>query len=168
MVYMNIIRAFCSLAFVASAVAATACGSPADVAGAYSISITNKENGCGFANWTVGATSVGIPATVTQQGENASAEIGGGAGVVLDLLLGSRSYVGSVDGDDVSLRIQGTRGQTKGNCAYTWNSNLSATLNGDVLTGSIEYTTATNGNSDCATIAGCVSSQAFNGTRPPR
>jgi hypothetical protein len=152
--------------FVACAPAA-GCSDPVQAAGTYTVSITNKDNGCELGTWTVGASNAGIPVVITQSGESATAEVGGAAGVVLDFALGSRSYKGNVDGKDLALKLEGTRGQQKGNCAYTLNSEISASLNGDALVGSIKYKAATNGNSDCGTLTACVSTQDFNGTRPP-
>jgi hypothetical protein len=53
-------------------------------------------------------------------------------------------------------------------CTFTFNSEIHATIDGDVLTGEIDYLSATNGNPDCAAVASCRSLQNFNGTRPPR
>jgi len=39
---------------------------------------------------------------------------------------------------------------------------------GDTMTGRINYTPATNGNSDCAAVSGCLTYQEFNGSRPPQ
>ncbi|HUH05205.1 MAG TPA: hypothetical protein VML75_24570 [Kofleriaceae bacterium] len=145
-----------------------ACGSdPADVAGNYSIALTNGANGCDFENWDEGATAQNIDLTVTQDGENASATVGGLAGAYLEVVLGSRVYQGTVDGDHLHLQIFGTPSATEGNCTWTVNSTVRAELDGDVLTGTIDYTKATNGNPDCAAFEGCVTRQNFNGTRPP-
>lgn len=148
---------------------ATGCSSdPADVAGSFSISLTNRENGCALGNWMVGAQSTGVPVTITQSGATASADVGGLARVALDLALGNHVYQGDVDGNDIALKIIGSRAGQQGTCAYTLNSQIDATLAGDALAGTIKYTAATNGNADCGTLTGCVSTQDFNGTRPPR
>jgi hypothetical protein len=144
------------------------CSDPADVAGAFSISITNRENGCNLNPWTVGSQSTGVPVTITQSGSTASADVGGLARVALDLSLGAHVYQGEVDGNSLALKIQGTRAGQQGNCAYTLNSAIDATIDKDSLVGTIKYGAATNGNSDCAALTNCVSSQDFNGTRPPR
>ena len=145
------------------------CGSdPADVAGGFSISLTNRENGCALGNWTVGAQSAGVPVTITQSGATTSADVGGLARVALDLALGNHVYQGDVEGNDIALKIIGSRAGQQGTCVYTLNSQIDATLAGDALAGTIKYTAATNGNADCGTLTGCVSTQDFNGTRPPR
>jgi hypothetical protein len=144
-----------------------ACGSDADVAGNFTIALTNRDNGCNLNNWTVGDQSSGIPVTITQDGGTATADVGGGAGLVLDLALGAHVYTGDVDGNDLSLELFGTRGQTAGSCAFTYNSAIDGSISGDTLSGRIEYRAATNGSPECGTIEGCVSFQEFNGTRPP-
>lgn len=161
MVHVPRLLLWCSLALAA-------CGSdPADVAGDYSIALTNGANGCAFENWEEGSTAQNIALTVTQDGESASATVGGLAGAYVELVLGSRVYQGTVDGDQLHLQIFGTPSATEGNCTWTVNSTVRAELDGDVLTGTIDYTKATNGNPDCAAFEGCVTRQNFNGTRPP-
>src|SRR5262245_57064299 len=70
-------------------------GDPADVAGDYSISLTNGENGCDFANWMEGETATNVPVVITQGSEGeedqATAVVNGAAGTYLDLVLGSRT-----------------------------------------------------------------------------
>ncbi len=145
-------------------------GDPADVAGDYTVSLTSRENGCGFANWTEGDTATGIPVVITQDAEepsNATAVVNGAAGLYLDVVLGSRTYTGEVDGSSMHLTLFGTNSATQGNCTYTVNSEIDATLDGDVLEGDILYHTSTNSSPDCGTLEGCESRQEFNGTRPP-
>lgn len=142
-------------------------GEDADVAGDYSIALTNRTNGCMFENWTEGDTATAIPVVITQDASAVTATVNGGAGVVLDLVLGSRVYTGSVDGDHLVLEIFGTRSLMMGGCTYTINSVIDAELSGDALTGRIDYRSATNGSPDCGALEGCLSFQEFNGTRPP-
>ncbi|MDF1563591.1 MAG: hypothetical protein P1V51_11140 [Deltaproteobacteria bacterium] len=144
-----------------------ACG-PADVAGEYTISVTNRENECGWSNWTEGDQTTGVPVTVTQDGNDVTAVVGGLTRVLLDPVLGGHTFSGEIHGDGLDLTLYGTRSQTQGNCTYTTNANLLAEADGDVLTGEILYTEATNGNPDCDAIAECVTRQVFNGTRPPQ
>ena len=140
---------------------------PADVAGSYTIAVTNGENGCNFDNWTVGDTAENIPVTITQDGATASAAVEGPVALLLGLLLGSATYQGEVDGNQLDLTIFGTNSATEGNCVFTYNSVLDAELTGDVLQGEIRYEAATVDNPDCAAIEGCATIQRFNGTRPP-
>lgn len=140
---------------------------PANVEGNYTIAVTNRDNGCAFANWMVGGQSAGIPVTVTQTDTMVSAKIEGVTGSFVALALGSATYSGKIDGDHLELDLYGTRSQMSGNCAFTYNSVIVGDVDGDTLTGRVEYTAATNNNPDCTAIEGCLSFQEFNGTRPP-
>ena len=149
-------------------VSSSACGSPANVAGSYAVNLTNKDNGCQFANWTVGAMTSNVPITITQAGGEVTANVTGVAGTYLTVVLGSASFTGTIDGSSLSLKLFGTRSATKENCAYTINASLDAASSGDLIEGKINYESATNGSPDCGALQGCVTSQAFNGTRPPQ
>lgn len=142
--------------------------SPANIAGTYSVQITNGSNGCNLANYTVGNVTMDVGVTITQSGGSATATVTGTAGAYVQLVLGSDAFEGSVDGDDVDLQLDGTRAQTSGNCTYTYNAILTAALASNSLSGKIDYTPATNGNSDCAAIAGCITEQDFAGSRAPQ
>lgn len=154
-------------AFALFALTAACSSSPANVAGDYTIAVTNRDNGCNLANWTVGSSAQNIGVTITQSGSDAMATVNGVTGGYLNLALGSNVFSGTVDADHLSLTLFGTRSQTSGNCTFTYNAVIGADLNVDALTGTIDYTAKGNGNPDCATIDGCVSRQDFNGTRPP-
>lgn len=155
--------------FLGLAAILVGCGSdPINAEGTYSIAVTSRDNGCNFDNWTVGNTASNIEVVITQEGGAANAEVKGVTGGVLDLWLGARTFIGEVDGDELFLRLTGTRSQTTGNCTWTVNGEIDATLTGDVLVGRINYVGATNDASDCAPIEGCVTYQDFNGTRPPQ
>ena len=141
-------------------------GSDANVAGTYTLGITNRENGCNFMGYQVGAQSM-VSVNITQDGSDVSATVTGGGGFLLALVVGSNVYTGDVDGNDVDLEIIGDIGFTMGNCAYTYNSEIHATANDDSLEGRIEYRAVTNNNSDCASLTGCLTFQEFAGSRPP-
>src|SRR5262245_50701914 len=119
--YYRIMRAI----VVSLVLALVACGgSPADVAGNYTVSVTNGPNGCPFPNWTVGESATNIPVTVAQDGSNATATVEGGVGTVLMVGLGSRVFAGDVDGSGLDLELIGTAVQTSGSCEYTYNAHL--------------------------------------------
>jgi hypothetical protein len=139
-------------------------GDPVDVAGNYTVAVTNRDNGCNFANWTVGEEFPGIPVVVTQDGGHATAVVTGPTGGFMVLVLGSNSYQGSVDGDELDLTLYGTRSQTTGTCTFTYTSEIVATSDGDLLTGRINYRPQGNGSPDCTE---CLTYQDFNGIRPP-
>src|SRR5688572_21901898 len=96
--------AYASLAVVGLCVGlATGCtDDPADVAGVYTVAVTNGQNGCDWENFTPGATAQGITMTVTQSGSSVSADFAGtGTGVLLELVLASSEFEGTVDGDEL-------------------------------------------------------------------
>ena len=148
---------------------APACGGePADVEGEYSMQITNRENGCEFDDWEEDATTQNVPITVEQDGSEVTAYIDGLVGGFVELVLGSRAFEGAVSGDTISLDLYGTRSLSEGNCTYTINATVTGTLSGNSLSGFIDYSPASNDNPDCESIEGCVSTQEFSGSRPPR
>jgi hypothetical protein len=143
-----------------------ACGSNGNVAGSYTIALTDKDNGCNLANWTSGNQTTGVPVTITQSGSDVNATVTGVAAAVLDAFIGTAAFTGD---DSIDLKAIGTIPKQSGNCTWTYNGEITASLDGDALEGRIDYRAADNGNSDCMTmmIHGCDSYQAFNGTRPP-
>ena len=149
-------------------VATLACDDdPVAVAGDYTLSLTKRDNGCDFDNWNEGDTTSNVGMIITQDGKNITGTVEGLWGAFLNTWLGSKVYTGTVGGSDLTMTIIGTHSATSGNCTYTFNSSVDATLDGDLLEGWVEYTAATNDNPDCSTIEGCVSRHQFNGTRPP-
>ena len=146
-----------------------ACGNdPVNAEGTYTISVTNRDNGCNFQSWNVNESASGIQVVINQEGDSANADVMGVTRIYLDAILGSHVFNGSVDGNDLDLAIVGTKSTTMGNCTLTIDSELLSTLNGDVLTGRINYHFHGNGNADCAPYDGCTSFQEMNGTRPPQ
>ena len=157
------------LLLIAALAGLAACSSdPVDAEGMYSINVTNRENGCNFAMWQVDNSAPNIPVVINQQDTDANADVMGLAGGYLDFILGSHVFNGSVDGNDLDLKITGTKSSTQGNCTLTVDARLLCSLNGDVLTGRINYSYHGNGNSDCAPYDGCISFQEMNGARPPQ
>lgn len=146
-----------------------ACSStPANVAGSYTVAVTDRDNGCNLMNWTPGNMNQGIGVTITQNGTTVVATVNGLTATYLDAVLGAHAFQGSVDGDHLSLTLFGTRTSNSGNCTWTYNADLEADLTGDILQGTIDYKPKTNGNPDCTTtLMTCASRQDFNGTRPP-
>jgi hypothetical protein len=148
------------------ALAVAACSDPpSNAAGAYAVTVINRDNGCMFGNWTPG-TAATADVTLTQDTHDVTAEVTGLGAVVLELAVGGHTYAGMIQGGDLDLNLFGTRTNTLGNCTYTLNSEIHAVISGDVMTGQINYTSAPNGNPDCAPITGCLSFQDFSGNRP--
>src|SRR6185503_335525 len=137
-----------------------------NAAGDYTVSLTNRDNGCSIANWTVGA-SANATVTLTQSDADVTASVTGLGAVALEIVVGGHVYTGKISGNTLDLELFGTRSNTSGNCTYTYNSEIHAVLDGNVLTGQIDYLAATNSNPDCGAIKDCRSFQDFNGTRPP-
>ena len=160
-------RSFSSLALSALLLGAFGCGSdPVDAAGTYTIALTNQANECMLANWTEGDSTSNIEVVISQSGSSATADVGGLAGTYLDLILGSSSFNGEVDGDELNLLLIGTTEGTAPGCTYTVDAYLDAELDGDVLTGTITYRPNPI-EGTCGVLETCSNVQAFNGTRPP-
>ncbi|HWA73000.1 MAG TPA: hypothetical protein VG937_11715 [Polyangiaceae bacterium] len=138
----------------------------ADVAGNYTVAVTNGASSCTF-DWEEGKESTGIDLTITQDGENLHATLGGVTGALFSLLFGSAEFDGMLHGKSLDLTNYGQRTSQQGNCSFTYNSIVSATQMGDAVEGTITYTTKTNGNPDCAAVE-CSAVQRFSGSRPPK
>src|SRR5262245_43917009 len=141
-------------------VLAAGCGSsaPADVAGDYTVAVTNGANGCAFQNWMEGAMNPNVPVTITQSDEHITASVGGFAQLVLDAGFGRHDFVGTITGNRLQLTIDGSQQEmTMNMCVFHYLGMLDATSSGDFLSGTIDYTTATNGHADCGSLEGCVS-----------
>jgi hypothetical protein len=162
-------RTLSLLPLVVALLAACGGGDNADVAGTYSINLTNRDNGCMLQDWMVGNQTTGVVLVVTQNDDAVTATVTDPLAirVGLQLWLGSNVFSGSVSGNDIDLSIIGTNAATMGNCTYTYNALIDGTITGDALAGHVTYTAATNDNTDCTPLEGCRSIQEFNGTRPP-
>lgn len=152
------------MALVCALVCASAC-SDANVAGNYSAQITNGSDSCSLG-LTPGDT-VMANFTVTQSGSDVTLMVKDLPGLLIAGFLGSNTFTGSVDGDDVNLERKGTVKATAMTCEYTYNAKIDAGQDGDAMSGRVEYRAATNGAADCGSRQGCVTVQEFNATRPP-
>jgi hypothetical protein len=162
--------ALLTLVSATAVTAAAGCGGgdPADVAGTYSVALTNRENGCMLETWEDDGQTADVAVVITQADDTATAVVQGPAGGVLTFWLGSATFIGPVDSDSMSLILYGENSFNQDGCAYTINATIDATIDGDFLEGTISYEAATVDNPACAPLEGCASVQAFNGTRPPR
>jgi hypothetical protein len=140
---------------------------PVDAAGAYTVSITSGANECGFGGWQEGASTSDVPLTVTQQDGAVTATVDGGAGLFLDLVLGSRVFQGQVSGAALELTLFGTKPFMSGACTFTVNGVVSAEVVGDTIAGQIQYRPSTNGSPDCGALEQCSNRQDVSGARPP-
>ena len=122
-------------------------GDPVNAEGTYTVSVTNRANGCNFMNWTIDNSAAGIQVVINQEGESVNADVMGATRIYLDLILGSHVFQGDVDGNDLDMSITGTQKFTTGNCVdHTIDAQLRTTLDGDVLTGRINYTIVGTGS----------------------
>lgn len=156
--------------WILAAAALAGCGGDAEVAGNYTVALTNGTNGCMLANYQEGAQASGILLVITQDGSKLTATVEGVPGLYLIGLLGGGKNVfsGGIDGDEIDVESLGSKSYTTGNCTYTYNATIGGNLDGDVLRGRINYRAADNGNPDCSMVHGCVTFQDYNGTRPPQ
>jgi hypothetical protein len=138
---------------------------PANVAGTYTVSVTNGLNGCNVATFTPGAMSTGITVVVTQNGAQVSADVMGLAGVYLTAGVGSSTLVGQLDGSRAALTASANH--TQGMCAYTTTASADITFDGNTMQGSITYTDSGNGSSTCGVMQSCTNEQMLAGSRPP-
>jgi hypothetical protein len=146
--------------------AAVACSSgnsapPANVAGTYTLTVTDGQNGCNISNFTTGATSTGVMVQITQNGSSVSATVQGYSGLVLDFATGN-TLSGTISGSQATLSATGNH--TQNNCAYTTTATANMTFNGNQVQGSISYADSGNGSSDCGVLQACTSSQTFSGS----
>ncbi len=147
-------------------VAAVGCA-PADVAGNYTVNVTNGENGCAIDGWTVGETSSSIPLVVTQDDSTVQLDVQGATGGVLDLVIGGSLFNGEVSGNGVTASLIGTNSARQGGCNYTITIDLDANVNGDFIEGELAWRPVTNHHADCGILETCQTLQSFNGSRPP-
>jgi hypothetical protein len=161
-------RRFCFLSLGLAALAGCGSDEPVDVAGEYSVAVTNQENQCQTDNWTEGASASDIPVTVAQNASAVTVTIGGPAAVTIAIVLGDNDFTGSVSGNSIEAELENLDQTLQvGTCDYHWMGSIHATLDGDFLEGEIGYFPVTDGVDDCGVLNDCVNVQAFNGTRPP-
>jgi hypothetical protein len=144
---------------------------PADFRGDYGLQVTNGDNGCDFANWTVGAVTPDVPIAITQTDDQLTGELGGWWQLLANLIIGNDRATGNATGSHMSMTLVGTNdlGRPEGCPHYEVNALFEGDLAGDFLTGTATYTAVTNDPSAaCDALEGCESVQDFNGARPPR
>jgi hypothetical protein len=153
------------IAWIALALPLAGACSDANVAGNYTAAITNRSDGCSIG-WTSGDQTTAT-FTVTQAGSDVTLTVNGLAAIFVAGQLGTSTFTGNVDGDELDLRVTGTLPKTSGGCEFTFNGKVSASQDGDMMSGRVEYRAATNGDADCGSRESCLSVQEFNATRPP-
>jgi hypothetical protein len=142
----------------------------ANVAGSYTVDVTNGNNGCNIAGWTDNAMSMNIGVTVAQNGTQLTVTVGGGGlvGALLTAVLGTDTFSGPLVGESSTLTATGTVQGTQGSCTFTTNATIQASFNGDTMQGTVTYERVPVGaSSGCTALQGCMSIQNFSGVRPP-
>ena len=139
--------------------------SDANVAGNYTVAITNRADGCSIG-WNSGDQATAT-FNVMQSGSDVTLSVSGLASIFVAAQFGTSTFTGDVSGDELDLRVTGTLPKEDGSCMFTFNGKVSATQDGDTMSGRVEYRAATNGHADCGSREGCLSVQEFNATRPP-
>ncbi len=159
------IARFAGIALALALPLASAC-SDANVAGNYTAAITNRADGCSIG-WTSGEQATAT-FSVMQSGSDVTLTVNGLASIFVAAQLGTSTFTGDVSGDELDLRVTGTlKKPPVGGCEFTFNGKVSASQDGDTMSGRVEYRAATNGHADCGSREGCLSVQEFNATRPP-
>jgi hypothetical protein len=143
-----------------------------EVAGSYTVNLTNSTNACGVDNWTEGNTLSNVTLSLMQDPNDdtkATATVTGSlSGAWLDYWIGSNEFAGTVVDNHVVLSDYGTRALHKDKCTYTVKVTIDARVDDDVIKGTVSYAPQTNGSPDCATLNGCVNVQSLDGTIPPK
>jgi hypothetical protein len=137
-----------------------------NVAGNYTVSVTNADNGCMIENWEAGMSTSGIPFLIEQQDKNLNGTLQGVAGAGLFLWIGTNMFVGTATGNAFDITAHGSKMRTQGTCTYELNAEIQGSISGDLISGTIKYAPATSNDPACASLQ-CSSTQNFNGTRPP-
>lgn len=135
---------------------------PAQVAGNYTLTITDGQNGCNVQDFTTNSSQTGTMVAITQSGTSVTATAMHTSGLVLAFGAGD-TISGWIDGQEASLTASSPR--TQGGCAYTTTATANITFKDSAMQGTILYTNAGNGSSDCGVLQQCTSTQTFTGSR---
>jgi hypothetical protein len=135
--------------------------------GSYAMQLVNRDNGCAFPNWTMGATTT-VDVLITQNQAVVVAEPQGVVATFLDAWLGSHVWAGAQSGNQLSLVLAGAKKNKQGKCDYTFDAAFEARLDGDTLHGELQYVARTNNHADCAMLTGCTSRSELSAVRAPQ
>lgn len=152
--------------FVLSAFALACSSAPTNFAGSYTLTETENANTCNLPNWTQGSTLT-FTAKFTQDGANAQITVEGALGGVLQLLVGTAQFQGTVSGNTFTAEFIGQGKQTEGACSYTENVGISASLDSNnVISGTITITPVTNNDPSCGAKNNCLgNTETVSGNR---
>jgi len=141
---------------------------PENVAGDYTVGLTNISNSCPTMadGWTDGAMTEGVDFLITQKGVAISAETMGNPALYFLLLLGANEFTGEIHGSHFVLTNHGNKEYTYDACSYTIDAVVEGDLDGDAITGTLTYTPIIKESPDCEGYT-CQAAQTFTGIRPP-
>jgi hypothetical protein len=144
-----------------------ACSSstPANFAGTYNTTFVEGANDCNLANWTQGSSAANIQVQFTQDASTAQLTVNGLVGTYLQLVLGTKSFPGTVNGNVFTANYLGPA-TTNGNCTSSTNITISVTIDGNNnLSGTITLTPKTNADASCGVLNTCSNQDVVTGAR---
>lgn len=148
-----------ALSFVV--VVLSGCGDdpPADVDGAYTVDVSNDDDGCELSIPT-GSTDL----TLSQDADDGSiltVEVDGTPlAPFLGITIGGTTFNGTLSGTAFSVTRSGSVRQ-EGGCTYHVNAQIDGVVSGDTMSGTITYEGVTNDAADCVLVDDCTSTQSF-------
>jgi hypothetical protein len=163
----NRLPVLCLATLVACSATDEAASEPGGIAGTYSVSLTNQQNDCQFADWVVGDQATNIELIVRQDGKDVSCEVMSLAALALWSQTGGTTFRGTLEGKTLRAEIQGTTLHTEAKCEYWVDAALQSSVADDTMTGSIRYEKRAKPGSSCSVPDGCSSVQEFAAARPP-
>jgi hypothetical protein len=137
---------------------------PAAVAGNYTLTVTDQQNGCSVENFATNASQTGITIAIAQNGGFLSATVMGSSGLVLAFSTGD-TISGTIEGEEASLSSSASHMQ--GNCAYSTTATANIAFHNGQAQGTMLYTDTGNGDPSCGVMQQCTSTQTFTGTLMP-
>jgi hypothetical protein len=125
-----------------------------DLAGGYSITLTNASNDCELDSFPSGETTQGS-LTISQGSDQAIAELSGYAAAPFQTLLGGAALTGSASNGAGHFLLYGTPQFKLGDCDYRLNAELGVARDGDRLVGTVAWTAVTDHAASCGVLETC-------------
>ncbi len=136
------------------------------VGGQYDMTVHNGTNGCQFEDWVEGDTATDIGLRIEQDQKDLVGRLEGSVGsLVVALALGTAEFTGEVASNRVTLVAVSPYVSRDGSCTFSREVTLRGELNGNVMSGEIEHSLATNDAPGCEGLEDCVSVQTFDSIR---
>jgi hypothetical protein len=181
----SLLLALVGLSFATTLVATSGCGgdtssgtggsggtapaeTPADIAGDYTVALTNHENTCPDVpdTWEGGMTE-GVPFSIEQHGVKLTAETMGPSALAFIVRTGTNAFAGEIHDSHFVLTDHGTKEDMYGDCTYTLDVIVEGDLDGDTITGTVTYEPVISDSPACEDYD-CAAVQGFAGARPPK